>query len=202
MPRLPFPSVFAVAFLMSAAIASAAEELPAKAGPTSVPSARPRILSPALAAQLASAAPKYAPPSVETKPTDPPPADAREKDQPRNTIIRLPSYVVEAPRVRLPNHRDILTTQGRLSLALKRNPGLHFNPLWFLGSNNGAALGMLEEEYRLERIAEAMDLTSLLSTTDPNHPTAQRAVHQLMLRPSAHGPGSWVSGGGPFQVQR
>ena len=40
MPRLPFPSVFAVAFLMSAAIASAAEELPAKAGPTSV-QARP-----------------------------------------------------------------------------------------------------------------------------------------------------------------
>lgn len=159
--------------------------------PAPVPAPQPRAVSAETAAKLAAVAPKFVPPKpAEEKPA----ADPREADKPKNTIIRLPSYIVREPKVREFKERELLTPRGSLDLALKRHPGLRFNPLFFLGSNSGVALAMLEEEHRLERLAEMADLLSLMRYSDtPMDPDTKRKVQQSFIRPGDFG---W-QGGGP-----
>ena len=158
---------------------------------TPVPALRP--VSPETAAKLAAAAPKFVPPATTTE--EKPAVDLREIDKPKNGIIRLPAYLVQEPKVRAFKEREMLTPKGNLALALKRHPGLRFNPLFFLGSNDGIALAMLEEERRLERLAEMADLLSLMRYGDtPVSNDTKRMVQQAFMQPSDFG---W-QGGGPW----
>jgi hypothetical protein len=156
--------------------------LPAQISPTlSVPllpaptvvasdSERPRAVSPEIASKLAASRPKFVPPSEVTAAGNPVltrTASEAEADKPRNGIIRLPQHIVREQR--LPNFKDreILTPTGKLELAYKRYPGLRFGSLPFL-SNNRVAMGMLEDEFRLERMAEMNDLLGLTRISNPN----------------------------------
>ncbi|MEO6003250.1 MAG: hypothetical protein ABIZ04_10265 [Opitutus sp.] len=119
------------------------------------------------------------------------PADRREIDRPRNTIVRLskdllppeavvasaappdengaaPDGVVRLPRYevqerRLPRFKDreILTFSGRVDLYLKRHPGLHFGNLF--GLNRGIAAAMIAEQDTLDRRHEMDDLLEFQS---------------------------------------
>src|SRR5581483_274784 len=116
-----------------------------------------RNLSPAMAAQLATVAPKFAVVAAAEPRFAVPAAEA---DKPRNGIVRLPAYLVQEMRIPDFPARRMLTPLGRIDLAFHRHPGLNLGPLAFL--NAGIGLAMLEEEERLERMAEARDLLSLL----------------------------------------
>ena len=145
---------------------------PAPAAP-----AKPRGISPAVAEKLSAAAPKYVVPTA-VKPAADTSVDRRDIDKPRNGIIRLPSYIVQEDRPPQINHRDILTPKGQLDLGFKRHPGLRIGNLW--GLNNRWAYAMLEEEERLERIAEMNDLLSLLPNAE--HAQMKPAVQQAFIR--------------------
>ena len=101
--------------------------------------------------------------------------------KPRNTIIRLPEYVVRDPKVAPVKEREILTGKGRLELARRKHPGVKIGNLF--GLNNGIALAMLAEEERLEQKREFEELAELTRLTDPaNHPKIKREVGQAFMR--------------------
>lgn len=137
----------------------------------------PRAMSPAIAAHLAAQLPKFAPP----KPAEPAaPAAAPDPARPRNTIFRLPNYVVQEEKPPVFKERHLLTPTGRLSLGLKRYPGLRFGSLPIF-RNDGWALAMLEEDDRLERKAEMEDLVTLVSLP-AERAKAKAEVQKTFLR--------------------
>ena len=139
---------------------------------------RPREISPTVAARLASAAPKYEAAPAPAPSSEPLP-DLREIDKPRNTIVRLPPYLVperKAPPVL--KEKEVLTPKARLDLALRKFPGLRLGSFWIF-SNDGVALALLEQEERLEKKREFEDLASLMRFTDP---AAQAKVKQEVDR--------------------
>jgi hypothetical protein len=180
MTRLPLVPLFVMNAVLVAGAVPAAEPSPAAKppNPAAVPLPRPRLVSTDAADRLAAAAPKYEPPNpvvkVETQP------DLRETDKPRNTIVRLPPYVVQGSKPPIFKERELLTPQGRLDLALKRHPGLRVGSFWFL-RNDGWGLAMLEEEQRLERIAEFNDLVGLMAITDSKSGAAAKKASQSAL---------------------
>ncbi len=118
----------------------------------------------------------------------PPPAlapgvDLREVDKPRNTIIRLPSYVVKEdkePKAPALKERDVLTTKAKIRIAYRDHPGLHFGNLPFF-TNDGIAAAMAAEEERLEQKRESYDLVSLLPA-GPDAKKAKAIVDQAFAR--------------------
>jgi hypothetical protein len=148
--------------LLAAAFAGAAEErsplLKDPEPPPPAPPYQPHVVSSEMAAKLASVAPRFTPPAALARKD--PVVESHDADKPRNGIVRLPRYLVLETRIPDFPQRRMLTPLGRVDLALKRHPGLKFGPLAFL--NNGIGLAMLEEEERLERLAEMNDLFSLL----------------------------------------
>jgi hypothetical protein len=139
--------------------------LPPKPAPSAALATRPRLVSPELASRLAEAAPKYVSPSA-------PPAqstaavDARETDKPRNTIIRLPRYVVQESKLPDIAERELLTPKGKLELAYKLYPGLRTGAI---GSRNNDfwAKEMLADDFFLQRKQEWADLSTLLPADTP-----------------------------------
>ena len=115
-----------------------------------------RVVSAETAARISTALPKFSPPKPEQKPEDLP--DLREIDKPRNGIIRLPEHIVRESKMPELKYSDLLTRTGKLDLLYKRHPGLR------IGNNSKPAAFMLAEEERLERIAEANDLTGLMES--------------------------------------
>lgn len=158
---------------------SASPPLPSITPPATSPAPspapeNPRALSPAVAARLSAEFPKFTPPPATA------PADPRAVDRPRNTIFRLPQYVVQEEKPPAFKERHLLTPTGRLSLALQRYPGLRFGSLPFF-NNHGLALAMLAEDDRLERRAEMDDLVTLLSLPS-DRAKARAEVQQTFLR--------------------
>ena len=140
---------------------------------------RPRAISPETAARLAATVPKYDPTrAAKTLESAP---DLRETDKPRNTIVRLPPYIVQERKAPALLERDIRSPKARLELALKRHPGLHLGN--FFGLNGGLALVMLAEEERLELKRELEDMSDLMRFGDPaTHTKVKREVEQAFLR--------------------
>ncbi|HEX2855802.1 MAG TPA: hypothetical protein VHO24_21375 [Opitutaceae bacterium] len=160
------------------------------------PTDRPRLLSPETASRLALNRPAFVP-KAEPAPESTPPPDARETDKPRNGIIRLPPHIVRELKIPAFKERELLTPKGKLELAYKRHPGLRFGNLPFF-SNNAIAMFMLEEEYRLERIAEMSDLVGMMSLTDPASAKVLKAgAARGFLRSN-----EWISSGGSHGLQR
>lgn len=149
------------------------------AAPPALPPPAPRAISPEAAAKLAALVPKF---SVADTPLPDPAARDPGPDRPRNTIIRLPNYVVTEPKIKMPKERELLTPKGRLELALKRYPGLRFGNIGFL-RNDGIALMMYEEDLRLERMREMAELLSLLPASIQAKPEVKRSSQQILIRP-------------------
>lgn len=164
--------------LLAAQDASPLLVVPA-APPALLPPA-PRAISPEAAAKLAALAPKF---SVADTPVPNPAARERDPDRPRNTIIRLPNYIVTEPKIKMPKQREMLTPKGRLELALKRYPGLRFGNIGFL-RNDGIALMMYEEDLRLERMREMADLLSLLPASLQANPEVKHSAQEIFIRPT------------------
>ncbi len=127
-------------------------------------------MSPTTAARLAEKMPRFvppqaAPPTAASAGPDEPPVDLRETDKPRNTIVRLPKFMVMEDKPPTFKEREILTPKGHLSLAYKRYAGLKIGNLG--GLNDALALAMLEEDRILERQAEMSNLVGLLPTSKP-----------------------------------
>jgi len=180
--------IFATAFSATGLAAEAVTQPGAgtESAPLGTPKTRPaapRAISPETAAKLNASAPKFVatPPTNESAVAAPDESKELENVKPRNTIIRLPEYVVRDPKVPSIKEREVLTPSARLALARKRNPGIRIGNLF--GLNNGVALGMLAEEERLERKREFEDLASLTQLSDPaNHPRIKRQVEQAFMR--------------------
>jgi hypothetical protein len=166
--------------------------MPTPSTPTPAPAmSASHAVSPDTAAKLAVVAPKFdsVPPKPETtdapaKPTEP--IDLREIDKPRNTIIRLPNYLVQEEKPSVIKEREVLTPKARLENAYKKHPGLHVGSLPFL-SNDGIALFMQQEDERLERKSEFEDLVSLLRFGDPAHAAVKSEVEQAFMREARFG---------------
>ena len=153
------------------------------------PASRARAISPAAAAQLAAAVPKFEapPPTPVAKPPVDSAVDLREVDRPRNTIVRLPSYLVREEKPVILNDREIRTPQARLQLALKKHPGLRLGSFWIF-RNDGIALAMLAEEERLEQKQHFEDLVQLMHFSDPGmKATAKQGVDHAFMREADFG---------------
>jgi len=158
-----------LALLLVSAVAAMAQPASSSPGATapsgSAPSERPRAVSSATAALLSAALPKIAPAKpAESAPAAEPP-DLRDVDKPRNTIVRLPKYVVREPRRPVFRERDFLDEAGRIALGMKRYPGLGAFPLSAL--NAPTALLMLQEDERLEDMTAFNDLIRTAGVSDP-----------------------------------
>lgn len=84
---------------------------------------RTRVISPEVAAALAAATPKYTPPPP--KPAAPPTPeeeqpDLRDIDKPKNTIVRLPKFMVRETRPPVFTERQISTAKGITDIAMRR----------------------------------------------------------------------------------
>lgn len=134
---------------------------------------RERAISGDVAASLAAAMPKYNPP----KPTPPPTPieqqpDLRDVDKPKNTIIRLPDYVVREAKPPVFRERDINTQQGLANIALRRygteaSRALNRFTIPIFGQTQEArALAMYAEDERLKNITELNDAADLVSARD------------------------------------
>jgi hypothetical protein len=140
----------------------------------------PRPISTETAAKLTAATPKYNPPP-QAKPAEQLP-DLREIDKPRNTIIRLPPFVVQESKPRnIPTKREVQTEKERREVVLNRYPGLKIGN--FFGLNEGWAYVMAWEEERLEKKREYEDMVSLVRLGDPAmHAKVKKEVESAFQR--------------------
>lgn len=150
---------------------------------------RTRAISPATAAQLAAAVPKFEspPPSPVATPPAESAVDLREVDRPRNTIVRLPSYLVREEKPVILTERELQTPRARLQLALKKYPGLRLGSFWIF-RNDGIALAMLAEEERLEQKHYFEELVQLTHFSAPGtKATVKQAVEHAFMREAGFG---------------
>jgi hypothetical protein len=208
------PLHFALLLSMFAASVAHAQSLPAPlaapakpavtpaAGATAEPSApAPRTvhaISPDVAAQLAASRPKFTPvaPPPPPKPEEELP-DLRETDKPKNTIVRLPKYVVQEPRPPVFRELDIHTKQGLANLAMRRyltetDRALNrfrlplFSPFSTnggSGSNEDRAMAMYYEDERLKEMADTADKTNMVMRSDATEgKKVQGAARQTFMR--------------------
>jgi len=178
---------------------------PAEATPPPAP--RRRAISPEAAAALAAAAPKYAPPPkpVEIKPVEELP-DLRETDKPKNTIIRLPKFIVREPRPPVFTERDLSTNpKGLAQIAMRRYfteadraMNRFMLPLFAtsryvgLNSNESRALDLYYEDERLKNMADMSDLSNMVQKSDASSGLyLKREVDKTFLRTSDFG---WQGG--------
>lgn len=134
---------------------------------------RTRAISGDVAAALAAAMPKYTPP-----PPKPPPkpeaeqVDLREIDKPRNTIVRLPKYIVQEKKPPVFSERAIHTEKGLTEIAMRRyisdfDRALNRWTLPFIGiSKEARALAMYAEDERLRNMSDLKDAATNAGKSD------------------------------------
>ena len=133
----------------------------------------PRAISSDVAAQLAASRPKFSPvaPPPPPKPESELP-DLRETDKPKNTIVRLPKFVVQEPRPPVFRERDIYTKKGLETLAMRRYLSetdriLNRFTLPLFGiSSAQRAMAMYEEDERLKNMSDVADHTNMVMKSD------------------------------------
>jgi hypothetical protein len=99
--------------------------------------------------------------------------DMREVDKPRNQIIRLPKYVVEAQRPPVFNDRNLYSKEmlrrlayQRYASALSRN---YLNKFHILGQGDVAyAMMQYEAEERKQNMAEMADKVAMYRISGDN----------------------------------
>lgn len=172
----------------------------APAAPSSTSSRRSRPISSEAAAALANAIPKYTPP-----PPPPPPkppeeeqVDLRDVDKPKNTIVRLPKYIVQEKKPPVFRERDINTAKGLTDIAMRRyisdaDRALNRWTLPLFGSSKESrALAMYAEDERLRNMADLRDAASNAAKSDSTAGEyIRRESQKTFLRSSDFG---WSSG--------
>lgn len=167
--------------------------------PTSAAPRRSRAISGEAAAALAAAAPRYTPP-----PPPPPPKpeeeqiDLREVDKPKNTIVRLPKYIVQEKKPAVFRERDIHTAKGLTEIAMKRyltetdRVLNRFRIPLLTMTNEARALAMYAEDERLRNMADLKDAADNASRTNTGAGDyLRRESQKTFLRTSDFG---WSSG--------
>jgi hypothetical protein len=152
-----------------------------------------------VAAALAAAAPKYTPP-----PPKPPPkpeselVDMREIDKPKNTIVRLPKYIVQEPKPPVFTERSIHTEKGLTDIAMRRyisdaDRALNRWSLPLFGTSKEArAMAMYAEDERLRNMASLEETAIAASKSDAAAGTyIRKEAQKTFLRSSDFG---WSSG--------
>lgn len=160
---------------------------------------RNRAISSDVAAALAAAAPKYSP-----APPPPPPkpeselVDMREIDKPKNTIVRLPKYVVQEPKPPVFTERSIHTEKGLTDIAMRRyisdaDRALNRWTLPLFGtSKESRAMAMYAEDERLRNMANLEETAIAASKSDAAAGTyIRKEAQKTFLRSSDFG---WSSG--------
>lgn len=160
---------------------------------------RTRAISSEVAAALAAAAPKYSPPPP--KPAPKPEAehvDLREVDKPKNTIVRLPKYIVQEPKPVIFSERAIHTSKGLTDIAMKRyitetDRALNrFRIPLLTMTNEERALAMYAEDERLRNMSELKENATAASLSDAAAGTyIRKETDKTFLRSSDFG---WSSG--------
>ncbi len=107
-----------------------------------------------LSSQLADSMPKYSPPKPPPPPS--PEVDIRDVDKPRNTIKRLPKYMVRAPRPPVFREQDIYTNDGLGALGVKKYAGLNLSPIL----NQKVGEQMIRDDQRTANMADLEDTAS------------------------------------------
>lgn len=168
---------------------------------TTAPTAprRNRAISSDVAAALAAAAPKYTPP-----PPPPPPkpeaeqVDMREIDKPKNTIVRLPKYIVQEPKPPVFTERSIHTEKGLTDIAMRRyisdaDRALNRWTLPLFGtSKESRAMAMYAEDERLRNMTNLEETAIAASKSDAAAGTyIRKEAQKTFLRSSDFG---WASG--------
>ncbi len=146
----------------------------AKSDPASAAPKRTRAISPEAAAALAAFAPKYEPlpPKPEPKP-ETEQVDMREVDKPKNSIVRLPKYVVQEAKPPVFRERDINTEKGLRDIAMRRyisdaDRALNRWTLPLFGTSKEArAMAMYAEDERLRNMADLNDAAVTTAKFDP-----------------------------------
>jgi hypothetical protein len=146
---------------------------------------RPRAISPELSAALAAGVKFEAPPAekkqAEAVESEEEETDLREVDRPRNSIIRLPKYIVEGERPPVFRERDIHTEKGLADLAIKRylstvhtNLNRYHLPSMLGGiSSEELALQMYREQERLRNMQEFDERVYLYRATGDDRSATQ-----------------------------
>ena len=158
-----------------------------------------------MAVQLSAAVPKFDPtvttiPVVKPEPVaftatvpkmdeitpamlEPPSADRRKNDKNRGGIVKMPSVIVRDAKPLVVKPRELLTSQGRLDLAIKKHPGVQLGSFWIF-RNDGWALAMLEEEDRLDQRKEMNYLISMAPDVDyrPSRAPVKPQIEQAFTR--------------------
>ena len=111
-----------------------------------------------LSFQLADSMPHYSPPKPPPPPQ--PDVDIRDVDKPRNTIKRLPKYMVRAPKPPVFRDKDLYTSDGLGALGMKKYAGLNFGPLPWL--NQATAKQMVEDDQRAANMADLEDTANAI----------------------------------------
>jgi len=187
--------------LMWAASAVAQPVVPSPAAPAGAPPERPQAVSPETAALLAAALPKttLAKPAASAPAAEAP--DRRETDKPRNSIVRLPKYVVRESRPPVFTERELSGEQAFGERLAKRYyfEGYfelvrlaRYTPLTlFLPSAEASALAQYEDGERLRKKAEFADLTNMVMKSNPTTGAkVQDAVQDTFMRWGDFGWGS------------
>jgi hypothetical protein len=146
-----------------------------KAGQAPAPESpkRTRPVSSGVAAALAAASPKYTPPPPKPEPkSEEELPDLREIDKPKNTIVRLPKYIVREPKPAVFSERAIHTEKGLTDIAMRRyisdvDRALNRFTLPLFGTSKEArALAMYAEDERLRNMSELEDTATAVSQAD------------------------------------
>jgi len=138
-----------------------------------------RNVSPELAAALAAGV-KYEAPAAEKKKEEvleeTEDTSESEPDKPRNTIIRLPKYIIEGERPPVFTEREINTQKGLADLAMKRylsaaHLGLNrYHLPSFMGgmSSEELAMMMYRDDERTRNMADTNEKVYLYRQTGDN----------------------------------
>jgi hypothetical protein len=162
---------------------------------------RTRAVSGGVAAALAAASPKYSPPAPKPppKPEEELP-DLRDVDKPKNTIVRLPKYIVREAKPVIFSERAIHTAKGLTEIAMKRyitetdRVLNRFRIPILTMTNEERALAMYAEDERLKNMGELRENATAAGMSDAASGTyIRREADKTFLRSSDFG---W-HGGGP-----
>jgi len=174
----------------------AAEKPAAPAAPK-----RTRAISSEVAAALAAVSPKYTPPAPKPPPTpEEEQPDMRDVDKPKNTIVRLPKYIVREPKPVIFTERAISTPKGLTDIAMKRyitetdRVLNRFRIPILTMTNEERALAMYAEDERLKNMTDLKETATAASMSDAAAGTyIRKEAQKTFLRSSDFG---W-NGGGP-----
>ncbi len=144
--------------------------------PASRPTLRPRVLFSETAANLNAAAPKFDP----SAPAAAAPSPTRPANDATPGVLQLDPYFVQEDKVIVLRESDLLTPEGKLELAKKRQPGVNIDPV--TGLNNAVALEMLQEDYAAGRRQDIKALSDYLGEMNRLPPDLKRKADEARTR--------------------